>query len=148
MLAQMGCVAFQYDMVGYGDDTKITHKEGFLDVESTLRIWDGEMDALPLETDVVIHLAWYAVPGKYLTAPENRDCLEASRRLLSNVRGRAVFIGTCFEHDLRLGVLREDSPTRPTTLYAECKDTLRREVEVRPNSAWVRLRGKPSRMKP
>jgi nucleoside-diphosphate-sugar epimerase len=108
-------------------------------VESSLRIWDGDMDAVPLDSDAVVHLAWYAVPGKYLTAPENRDCLEASRRLLSRVKGRAVFIGTCFEHDLRLGVLREDSPTRPTTLYAECKDGLRREVELRPNSAWVRF---------
>jgi nucleoside-diphosphate-sugar epimerase len=97
------------------------------------------MDALPVETDAVIHLAWYAVPGKYLTAPENRDCLEASRRLLSKVKGRAVFIGTCFEFELTEKPLREDSPTKPMTLYAECKDALRREVEVRPNSAWVRF---------
>jgi len=109
------------------------------EIESRIRIWDGEMDQVPVEADVTVHLAWYAVPGKYLTAPENRDCLEASRRLLSKVRGRAVFAGTCFEHDLQLGVLREDSPTKPATLYAECKDALRREVEVRPDSAWVRF---------
>jgi nucleoside-diphosphate-sugar epimerase len=109
------------------------------DLASRIRIWDGDMDAVPVEADAVVHLAWYAVPGKYLPAPENRDCLEASRRLLAKVQGRAVFIGTCFEHDLTLGVLREDSPTKPATLYAECKDALRREVEVRPNSAWVRF---------
>ena len=109
------------------------------DIEPRIRIWDGEMDLVPVEPDVAIHLAWYAVPGKYLTAPENRDCLEASRRLLSRLRGRVVVAGTCFEHDLQLGVLREDSPTKPATLYAECKDALRREVEVRPDSAWVRF---------
>jgi UDP-glucuronate decarboxylase len=132
------------ELLRRGHEVHVTVRPGserrrIRDVESKLRIHDGEMDAVPLETDVVIHLAWYAVPGKYLAAPENRDCLEASRRLLSKVKERAVFIGTCFEHDLRLGVLREDSPTRPMTLYAECKDTLRREVEVRPNSAWVRF---------
>lgn len=109
------------------------------DLESSIRVWEGEMDLVPLEPDVTIHLAWYAVPGKYLTAPENRDCLEASRRLLSGLRGRAVFAGTCFEHDLQLGLLREDSPTKPTTLYAECKNALRQEVERRPDSAWVRF---------
>lgn len=109
------------------------------DIEPRIRIWDGDMDLVPVEPDVAVHLAWYAVPGKYLTAPENRDCLEASRRLLGKLRGRVVFAGTCFEHDLQLGVLREDSPTKPATLYAECKDALRREVEVRPDSAWVRF---------
>lgn len=109
------------------------------DLEPSLRLWEGGLDCVPVEADVTIHLAWYAVPGKYLTAPENRECLEGSRRLLGKVRGRAVFAGTCFEHDLGLGVLREDSPTKPATLYAECKDALRREVERRPDSAWVRF---------
>jgi hypothetical protein len=55
------------------------------------------------------------------------------------VKGEAVFIGTCFEHDLRLGCCARTVRRRPTTLYAECKDALRREVEVRPDSAWVRF---------
>lgn len=109
------------------------------DVESRLKIHPGGMDEAPVQADVTIHLAWYAVPGKYLTAPENRECLEASRRLLSAIRGRAVFAGTCFEYDTRIGKLGEGSATRPTTLYAECKDALRRDVERRPDSAWVRF---------
>ena len=110
------------------------------DIESKLNFWPSDvMFSVPLQPDVTIHLAWYAVPGKYLTAPENRKCLDESRLLLSMLQGRAVFIGTCFEHDLQLGVLREDSPTKPATLYAECKDALRREVEKRPDSAWVRF---------
>jgi hypothetical protein len=38
MLARMGCVVFQYDMVGYCDSTKIPHREGFTDAESVLRL--------------------------------------------------------------------------------------------------------------
>jgi nucleoside-diphosphate-sugar epimerase len=109
------------------------------EIASRLRFHEGPMDAVPVEADVVVHMAWYAVPGKYLTAPENTVCLEESRRLLSKVKGRAVFAGTCFEHDLQLGVLGEDSPTKPATLYAECKDALRRDVAARPDSAWVRF---------
>ena len=52
------------------------------------------MDAVPVEVDVIVHLAWYAVPGKYLTAPENRDCLEASKRLLAKAKARVVFAGS------------------------------------------------------
>ncbi|MBC7804186.1 MAG: NAD(P)-dependent oxidoreductase [Candidatus Parcubacteria bacterium] len=109
------------------------------DIESSLLIHAGEMDLLPIDPDVAIHLAWYAVPGKYLAAPENRDCLEASRRLLAKLRCRAVFAGTCLEYDTQLARLSEDSPTKPTTPYAECKDALRRNVVARPDSAWVRF---------
>ena len=73
------------------------------DIESDLEIHDGEMDLLPVKPDVAIHLAWYAVPGKYLHAPENEQCLEASRRLLSALTCRAVFAGTCFEFDTNQG---------------------------------------------
>jgi nucleoside-diphosphate-sugar epimerase len=109
------------------------------DVESRLRIWEGTLDTIPVEPDVAIHLAWYTVPGKYLTAPENRDCLEASRRLLAGLKCRAIFAGTCFEFDTQVGKLREESSTNPATLYAECKDALRRDVERRPDAAWVRF---------
>jgi nucleoside-diphosphate-sugar epimerase len=109
------------------------------DLESKIRVWEGGVDHVPVESDLTIHLAWYAVPGKYLTSPINQACLEESRRLLAKARGRVLFAGTCFEHDLQLGVLREDSPTKPTTLYAECKDALRREVEGRQDSAWLRF---------
>jgi nucleoside-diphosphate-sugar epimerase len=109
------------------------------DLEGKLRIETGNLDDLPGDPELVISLAWYTVPGKYLTAPENRECLERSRRLLGKARGRVVLAGTCFEFDTRLGRLREDSPTRPTTLYAECKDALRQDVEKRPDSAWLRF---------
>jgi len=37
-LALMGCVAFLYDMVGYGDSKRIAHMEGFTDVQAILRL--------------------------------------------------------------------------------------------------------------
>jgi len=132
------------ELLARGHEVHVTVRPGsdrrrLRGVESSLTFHEGEMDALPVAADVVVHMAWYAVPGKYLTAPENRDCLEASRRLLSRVPGRAVFAGTCFEFELTEKPLREDSPTKPLTLYAECKDALRRAVERRPDSAWVRF---------
>ena len=38
MLARMGCIVFQYDMVGYADSNPIEHREGFTDAEAILRL--------------------------------------------------------------------------------------------------------------
>jgi dTDP-6-deoxy-L-talose 4-dehydrogenase (NAD+) len=76
--------------------------------------------------DTVVHAAWYAEPGKYLTSERNLDCLVGTLRLaqgavLANVR-RFVGIGTCFEYDLGSSVpLRADSPLKPLTPYAAAK---------------------------
>jgi UDP-glucuronate decarboxylase len=106
---------------------------------AALRVHAGGIDHLPLNPDLLISLAWIATPGKYLESPENVDCLNATRRLLSRADCRAVVAGTCFEFDTSLGTLREDSPVKPTTLYARSKDELRREVEGRRDSAWIRF---------
>lgn len=37
-LARMGCVVFQFDMIGYADSQAIPHREGFRDVEAELRL--------------------------------------------------------------------------------------------------------------
>lgn len=104
-----------------------------------LRVSEGPLDHVPVEPDLLLHLAWYTVPGKYLEAHENLECLAASRRLLEKVSCRAVCAGTCFELDTRLGVLSEHSPTRPMSTYALSKDSLRKVVEARPNSVWMRF---------
>jgi nucleoside-diphosphate-sugar epimerase len=69
----------------------------------------------------VIHLAWYAEPGRYLHAvAENVASLEASARLLvaAAEQGceRVVLGGTCLEH----------AATSERTIYAAAKDAVHR----------------------
>lgn len=83
------------------------------------------LDSALKGADACVHAAWYAEPGRYLTAPENITCLEMSIRLLhAAIRcsvSRFVGVGTCAEYDLSLGDLDEQAPLRPTTLYAATK---------------------------
>lgn len=75
--------------------------------------------------DVCVHLAWYAVPGKYLEDPKNLDHLAASLELGKALAEagcrRLVTAGTCFEYDTAAGLLSETSTTAPRTLYAGTK---------------------------
>ena len=77
--------------------------------------------------DVLVHLAWYAEPGKYWTSPRNHDWLTASlelARAFADVNGRRIVgAGTSAEYDWSVGgVCREnETPLRPSTLYGECK---------------------------
>jgi nucleoside-diphosphate-sugar epimerase len=79
----------------------------------------------------LLHFAWYAVPGKFWTAPENAAWVEASVRLLQAFADhggeRAVMSGSCAEYDWTgTGVLSErDTPLRPATYYGECKGEMR-----------------------
>ena len=75
--------------------------------------------------DTVVHVAWYAEPGKYLNSSQNLDCLTGTLNLakgavLAGVR-RFIGIGTCFEYDLTAGMLSVDTPLRPITPYAGAK---------------------------
>ncbi len=75
--------------------------------------------------DTVIHVAWYAEPGKYLQSDKNLDCLAGTLQLAKGgVKAgvkRFVGIGTCFEYDLAGGMLSVDTPLRPLTSYAGAK---------------------------
>lgn len=84
--------------------------------------WWG--DALT-DIDMVIHLAWYAEPGKYLTSSRNLDCLSGTLAMAqgaaqAGVR-RIVGVGTCFEYDLSLGHLSADARLDPVTPYSAAK---------------------------
>ena len=75
--------------------------------------------------DVVIHSAWYAEPGIYLTSNKNFDCLLGSLNMakgavISRVK-KIVGIGSCFEYDLQYGILTVDTPLKPLTAYAVSK---------------------------
>lgn len=98
--------------------------------------------------DMVLHLAWYAEPGKYLTSARNLDCLAGTLALArgaarAGVR-RLVGTGTCFEYDLRPGRLTPDTPLAPATPYAAAKAaaflTLREWLPLQGVSfLWARL---------
>lgn len=75
--------------------------------------------------DSMLHLAWYAEPGKYLQSPRNLDCLAGTLSLAmgcsaANVR-RVVGVGTCFEYDTSAGYLSTLTALRPASPYAAAK---------------------------
>lgn len=77
------------------------------------------------DIDTVIHVAWYAEPGKYLQSARNLDCLLGTLSLAkgaaqAKVR-RFIGVGTCVEYDLTRGMLSVDTPLRPLTPYAGAK---------------------------
>ena len=78
--------------------------------------------------DTIIHVAWYAEPGKYLKSEKNIDCLIGSLNLAKGaIRAgirRFIGIGTCFEYDLNFGNLSINTPLKPTTPYAAAKAEL------------------------
>jgi nucleoside-diphosphate-sugar epimerase len=83
--------------------------------------WSGVCQGI----ETVIHVAWYAEPGKYLQSENNLDCLSGTLQMAkgaaqAGVR-RFVGIGTCFEYDLSAGMLSIDTPLRPITPYAAAK---------------------------
>jgi nucleoside-diphosphate-sugar epimerase len=95
-----------------------------------------------------IHLAWHVEPGTYLNSPENFTSLTSSLEILMSVIDagcdRIAMAGTCAEYAPSHERLKEDSPTRPETIYAATKlslgliaDRLAAEREVR--LAWGRI---------
>jgi nucleoside-diphosphate-sugar epimerase len=76
----------------------------------------------------LLHLAWYVEHGKFWTADENSDWLDASLdllRLFGDYGGqRALLSGTCAEYDgMRdsIAPLRETDACRPNTPYGRAK---------------------------
>ena len=84
--------------------------------------------------ECAIHLAWYAVPGKYWTASENLECvsmtLSLAQALSSAGCPRLVAAGSCAEYDWNYGYLSEDrTPLKPDSLYGACKNATREILE-------------------
>lgn len=77
----------------------------------------------------LLHLAWYVVPGKLITAPENFDWVTASfelvRRFTEAGGTRAAVCGSGYEYDWSHGYCTEGlTPTVPDTIYGACKHAL------------------------
>src|SRR5437879_2386872 len=88
-----------------------------------------------VEPEAAVHLAWYAEPGLYWTAPENLDCVSASVMLAKALAGagcrRLVAAGSCAEYDWDFGFCSEmRTPLNPVSLYGACKDGTRRVLEA------------------
>ena len=85
----------------------------------------ADLDAACRGVELCVHAAWYAVPGKYLEAPENLACVQGTLALLEALAAagarRVALVGTCFEYDFDYGYLSETTPTRPASLYAAAK---------------------------
>jgi nucleoside-diphosphate-sugar epimerase len=118
------------------------HEADLLDADGVRRL------VRRVEPDVCIHAAWYAVPGRYLDAPENLDLLQASirlvRELVSGGCRRVVGVGTCFEYALDDSPVDEASPVRATSMYAASKlalSLLLEQITARSEAtaAWARL---------
>jgi len=75
--------------------------------------------------DKIIHLAWYAEPGKGFLSDKHIDCLQGTLNLAKGAVTAAVkmFVGmgTCYEYDLTSGILSPATPVRPLTPYAAAK---------------------------
>jgi nucleoside-diphosphate-sugar epimerase len=101
------------------------------------------------QPDFLLHLAWYAVPGKFWEARENIDWVRASLELLSafaaNKGKRVIAAGSCAEYESNAGeCLEEKTPLLPATLYGTCKhafgrilDSFSRRTDL--SSAWGRI---------
>lgn len=110
---------------------------------------DGAMLAEGLRgvrPDACLHAAWHTVPGRYLEARENLDCVQGSvnliRLLADQGCGRFVGLGTCMEYDLASAAapLAEAAPLRPRTLYAACKHAVHViAAQALPRVAWARV---------
>jgi nucleoside-diphosphate-sugar epimerase len=97
----------------------------------------------------LLHLAWYVVPGKLITAPENYDWVSASfqlvRRFAEAGGQRLAVCGSGYEYDWSYGYCAEGlTPCVPDTVYGACKHALhemvRSYVAGRPlSAAWPRV---------
>lgn len=96
----------------------------------------------------IVHLAWYAEPGKYLRSARNIDCLggtlEIAKGAVAAGVGRFVGVGTCAEYELTARPIDVDAPLRPTTPYAAAKAATFLALsewfrEERVEFAWCRL---------
>jgi nucleoside-diphosphate-sugar epimerase len=124
----MGARRFPIDGVDGGGEIA-WHQADLMDTGQTTRLFEA------VRPTHLLHLAWYVVPGKAATAPENFRWVQASLELLRQFgeRGgrRVVMAGSSYEYDWRYGYCAEAvTPTVPATYYGACKLALARLLEA------------------
>jgi nucleoside-diphosphate-sugar epimerase len=90
----------------------------------------------------LLHLAWYAEPGKFWTSPHNLEWTAASLRLFQAFAEsggrRFVGAGSCAEYDWSFHTLSPDgTPLNPTTLYGSAKADLYRLLSAASREAGI-----------
>ena len=99
------------------------HRANLLDASETTAL------VRRLRPTHLMHLAWSIVPGKWASAPENFDWVQASLTLVRAFRdaggSRLVTAGSCLEYDWSYGSCSETrTPCAPHTVYGACKHAL------------------------
>jgi nucleoside-diphosphate-sugar epimerase len=97
----------------------------------------------------LLHLAWYVVPGKLISAPENFAWVPASldlvRRFAEQGGERVTVCGSGYEYDWRYGYCSEElTPAVPNTVYGACKQALQLQLmafasQAQLSAAWGRV---------
>jgi nucleoside-diphosphate-sugar epimerase len=147
-------------MQARGFETHITARGGFPQATGIiahgvdlLRQDDAQRLIRDIRPAIIIHTAWYVAHGRFWTAPENTDWLEASTALAAYAAEagarRFVGLGTCAEYATEAGddafPWPETRPVTPATPYGEAKAALARrlaemaEARARFGFAWARL---------
>jgi nucleoside-diphosphate-sugar epimerase len=111
-----------------GTDGVVWHRADLLSPEGAAGL------LAELRPSHLLHLAWYVVPGKLITAPENFAWVTASLDLIrrfSESGGRRVTVcGSGYEYDWGYGYCSEKlTPAVPNTVYGACKQALGTLVE-------------------
>ena len=149
-IVQDGHTVYGVDRQGVGQERLMDLIERIHFLELDLRD-EGAVRSMisEIRPDCAIHLAWYAVPGQYWTAPENLDCasmsLSLAKALAESGCKRLVAAGTCAEYDWDYGFLSEAvTPLKPRSLYGVCKNATRQILQaycerVSMDFAWTRF---------
>jgi nucleoside-diphosphate-sugar epimerase len=97
----------------------------------------------------LLHLAWFVVPGKLITSPENYNWVRASMELVQEFAAqggrRVTTCGSGYEYDWRFGFCNEQLTSQvPNTVYGACKQALNLMTEnfaatANLSSAWGRV---------
>jgi nucleoside-diphosphate-sugar epimerase len=97
----------------------------------------------------LLHLAWFVLPGKLITAPENFDWVGASLELVRAFADgggtRLCICGSGYEYDWAHGYCTEGlTPCVPDTVYGACKHALHEMVRTfaagrELSAAWPRV---------
>ncbi|QKM64045.1 epimerase [Polynucleobacter tropicus] len=104
---------------------------------------------MELKPSHLLHLAWYAEPGRYQDSPENFKWLEATVSLLRHFVDfggrRIVMAGTCAEYNWDNKICDEYSTLKmPQSPYAVCKNAMQEILHSYSkneniSSAWGRI---------